>query len=170
MKGADVRVPLSTTPPRIKSVEVFQLVCLVEAKGLAQLTGVLVNEQVRVTGQPEGGENRKAIVVIALEVKRIVFKEHEGSPIREQGRLRFDDHAVEPVGVDLDQELPPRERGRARNELGQSMKRDRVGIGLAYVPAAAAAPGTPIEVDVRGRPRAAEVRERPLYKSGEGSG
>jgi aminomethyltransferase len=39
-----------------------------------------------------------------------------------------------------------------------------VGIGMAYVPAAAALPGTPIEVDVRGKRRAAEVRERPLYK------
>jgi len=38
------------------------------------------------------------------------------------------------------------------------------GIGMAYVPAAARAPGTPIEIDVRGKPRAAEVRERPLYK------
>ena len=39
-----------------------------------------------------------------------------------------------------------------------------VGIGMAYVPAAAAAPGTPIEVDVRGKLRAAEVRTKPLYK------
>ncbi|HEX2071852.1 MAG TPA: glycine cleavage system aminomethyltransferase GcvT [Thermoleophilaceae bacterium] len=39
-----------------------------------------------------------------------------------------------------------------------------VGIGLAYVPAAAATPGTPIEVDVRGKRRAAAVREKPLYK------
>jgi aminomethyltransferase len=37
------------------------------------------------------------------------------------------------------------------------------GIGLAYVPAAAAGPGTPIEVDVRGKARQAEVREKPLY-------
>jgi aminomethyltransferase len=37
------------------------------------------------------------------------------------------------------------------------------GIGMAYVPSAAAAPGTPIEVDVRGKARAAEVREKPLY-------
>ena len=37
------------------------------------------------------------------------------------------------------------------------------GIGLAYVPAADAQPGTAVEVDVRGRARAAEVRERPLY-------
>jgi len=37
------------------------------------------------------------------------------------------------------------------------------GIGMAYLPAAAASPGTPIDVDVRGRTRRAEVRERPLY-------
>jgi aminomethyltransferase len=37
------------------------------------------------------------------------------------------------------------------------------GIGLAYVPAAAAGAGTPIEVDVRGKARQAEVREKPLY-------
>jgi aminomethyltransferase len=39
-----------------------------------------------------------------------------------------------------------------------------IGIGMAYVPAAAATPGTPIEVDVRGKRRPAEVRERPLYR------
>ena len=39
------------------------------------------------------------------------------------------------------------------------------GIGLAYVPAGAAAPGTPIEVDVRGKSRAAEVRDKPLYET-----
>jgi aminomethyltransferase len=38
-----------------------------------------------------------------------------------------------------------------------------IGIGMAYVPAATAEPGTPIEIDVRGKPRAAEVRARPLY-------
>jgi aminomethyltransferase len=37
------------------------------------------------------------------------------------------------------------------------------GIGMAYVPVAAAQPGTPIEVDVRGKLRAAEVRKKPLY-------
>jgi len=37
------------------------------------------------------------------------------------------------------------------------------GIGMAYVPREAAEPGTPIEVDVRGKRRAAEVRKRPLY-------
>jgi aminomethyltransferase len=39
-----------------------------------------------------------------------------------------------------------------------------IGIGMAYVPAAAARPGTSIEVDVRGKPRTAEVRPKPLYK------
>jgi len=39
-----------------------------------------------------------------------------------------------------------------------------IGIGMAYVPAEAATPGTAIEVDVRGRVRAAEIREKPLYK------
>jgi aminomethyltransferase len=39
-----------------------------------------------------------------------------------------------------------------------------VGIGMAYVPVAAATPGTDLEVDVRGKPRAAEVREKPLYR------
>jgi aminomethyltransferase len=39
-----------------------------------------------------------------------------------------------------------------------------VGIGMGYVPMRAAQPGTPIEVDVRGKKRPAEVRARPLYK------
>ncbi|HEX4759535.1 MAG TPA: glycine cleavage system aminomethyltransferase GcvT [Thermoleophilaceae bacterium] len=38
-----------------------------------------------------------------------------------------------------------------------------VGIGMAYLPVAATEPGTKIEVDVRGKARAAEVREKPLY-------
>jgi aminomethyltransferase len=40
-----------------------------------------------------------------------------------------------------------------------------VGIGMAYLPAAAATPGAPIEVDVRGKRREAAVRGKPLYKS-----
>ena len=45
-----------------------------------------------------------------------------------------------------------------------------VGIGMAYVPRAATAPGTPIEVDVRGKHRSAEVRERPLYRKESADG
>src|SRR4051812_8487425 len=44
-----------------------------------------------------------------------------------------------------------------------------IGIGMGYVPAAAAQPGTAIEVDVRGKKRPAEIRKRPLYsKTAEG--
>jgi aminomethyltransferase len=38
-----------------------------------------------------------------------------------------------------------------------------VGIGMGYVRKDLAAPGTEIEIDVRGKRRAAEIRERPLY-------
>jgi aminomethyltransferase len=39
-----------------------------------------------------------------------------------------------------------------------------VGIGMGYVPADRAQPGTEIEIDVRGRRRPARVETRPLYK------
>jgi aminomethyltransferase len=39
------------------------------------------------------------------------------------------------------------------------------GIGMAYVPISIAEePGAPIEVDVRGKLRSAEIREKPLYR------
>jgi aminomethyltransferase len=41
----------------------------------------------------------------------------------------------------------------------------QLGIGMAYLPVAAAEPGTEVEVDVRGKPRAAEVRQKPLYEN-----
>jgi aminomethyltransferase len=39
-----------------------------------------------------------------------------------------------------------------------------VGIGMAYVGAAAAQPGTAIEIDVRGKLREAVVAQKPLYE------
>jgi aminomethyltransferase len=41
------------------------------------------------------------------------------------------------------------------------------GIGLGYVPAAAAAVGTELSVDVRGRSRRARIVKRPIYKREE---
>ena len=38
-----------------------------------------------------------------------------------------------------------------------------IGVGMAYVPAGRTEPRTQIEIDVRGKPRQAEVREKPLY-------
>ena len=42
------------------------------------------------------------------------------------------------------------------------------GIGLAYVDSSLASPGTRITVDVRGRPRPAEVVKKPIYKREDG--
>jgi aminomethyltransferase len=38
-----------------------------------------------------------------------------------------------------------------------------VGIGLGYVPSASGVPGTELVIDVRGKPRRAEVKKKPLY-------
>ena len=38
------------------------------------------------------------------------------------------------------------------------------GIGMAYIPAARAEPGTHLEIDVRGRMRAAVIVPKPIYK------
>jgi aminomethyltransferase len=37
-----------------------------------------------------------------------------------------------------------------------------VGLGMAYVPAAAEAPGTALTIDVRGKQRRAEVVQKPI--------
>lgn len=42
-----------------------------------------------------------------------------------------------------------------------------VGIGMAYLPAERAVPGTAIEIDVRGKVRPAVVKEKPLFRKGE---
>jgi aminomethyltransferase len=42
-----------------------------------------------------------------------------------------------------------------------------VGIGMGYVPADRAEPGTPIQIDVRGKLREARVERRPLYRPDE---
>jgi aminomethyltransferase len=39
-----------------------------------------------------------------------------------------------------------------------------IGIGMAYVAAELAEPGTELEIDIRGRRRAAKVRSKPLYE------
>jgi aminomethyltransferase len=42
-----------------------------------------------------------------------------------------------------------------------------VGIGMGYVPAATASPGTELTIDVRGRPRKARTVPKPIYKREE---
>jgi glycine cleavage system aminomethyltransferase T len=41
------------------------------------------------------------------------------------------------------------------------------GVGLGYVPAAAAAPGSELRIDVRGNQRRAHIVRRPIYKREE---
>ena len=43
-----------------------------------------------------------------------------------------------------------------------------LGIGMGYVPAAAATPGTELTIDVRGKERQATVVPKPIYKREEG--
>jgi aminomethyltransferase len=64
----------------------------------------------------------------------------------------------------------PRQGNPVRTERGEGVVTSgslspclETGIGMAYVPSEAAAPGTAVEVDVRGKARAAEIREKPLY-------
>jgi aminomethyltransferase len=45
-----------------------------------------------------------------------------------------------------------------------------IGIGMAYLPVEKAEPGTEIEIDVRGKPRAARVERKPLYRPEETDG
>jgi aminomethyltransferase len=45
-----------------------------------------------------------------------------------------------------------------------------IGIGMAYLPAAKADPGSQIEIDVRGKTRTARVERRPLYRPEESDG
>ncbi|MGE0226999.1 MAG: glycine cleavage system aminomethyltransferase GcvT [Dehalococcoidia bacterium] len=57
--------------------------------------------------------------------------------------------------------------GRMLSELtsGAYSPSLRVSIGMAYLPAALATPGTRLAVDVRGQPVAAEVVRRPFYRA-----
>ena len=64
----------------------------------------------------------------------------------------------------------PRQDNPIRTEAGEGVVTSGslspcldVGIGMGYLPVEASDPGTSIQVDVRGKLRDAEVREKPLY-------
>ncbi len=64
----------------------------------------------------------------------------------------------------------PRQGNPVRTEAGEGVVTSGslspcldVGIGMGYLPVGASDPGTSIQVDVRGKLRDAEVREKPLY-------
>jgi aminomethyltransferase len=65
----------------------------------------------------------------------------------------------------------PRQGNPIRTEAGDGVVTSgtlspclEVGIGMGYVPVAATQAGTELQVDVRGKRRPAEVREKPLYR------
>jgi aminomethyltransferase len=71
----------------------------------------------------------------------------------------------------------PRQGNTIRAEQGEGVVTSgtlspclEIGIGMGYVPVETAEPGTEIEVDVRGKLRAAEVRKKPLYEKEPASG
>lgn len=71
----------------------------------------------------------------------------------------MDERAVPRAGMRIDE-------GGEVTSGGWSPVLDK-GIGLAYVASRLATPGTPLTVQVRGRPKAARVHEKPLYRRKE---
>jgi aminomethyltransferase len=79
-------------------------------------------------------------------------------PARKLAPFVMDEKAVPRQGMTVD--------GGVVTSGTHSPMLDR-GIGLAYVPAASAAPDTELVVDVRGRPRRARVVSKPIYRRSE---
>jgi aminomethyltransferase len=63
------------------------------------------------------------------------------------------------------QGMPIAEGGRVTSGTHSPML--DAGIGMGYIPAPLAAVGTPLTVDVRGRPRKARIVQKPIYKREE---
>jgi aminomethyltransferase len=85
------------------------------------------------------------------------IKEH--GPERKLAAFRMTEQAIPRQGMPID--------GGGEVTSGSLSPMLGIGIGLGYVPAAAAAPGTELTIDVRGRPRRAEVVTKPIYKREE---
>jgi aminomethyltransferase len=83
----------------------------------------------------------------------------ERGPERKLVAFRMTEQAIPRQGMSID--------GGGEVTSGSQSPMLGVGIGLGYVPAAAAAPGTELTIDVRGRPRHAEVVTKPIYKREE---
>ena len=54
--------------------------------------------------------------------------------------------------------------GAARVTSGTHSPMLDQGIGMGYVPARSAAPGTGLVVDVRGKPRRGHIVQKPIYR------
>jgi aminomethyltransferase len=83
-------------------------------------------------------------------------------PERKLVAFRMTEQAIPRQGMRIDAEA-----GDGEVTSGSLSPMLEVGIGLGYVPAEAAAPGTTLTVDVRGRARRGEVVSKPIYKREE---
>jgi aminomethyltransferase len=83
----------------------------------------------------------------------------ERGPDRKLVAFRMTDQAIPRQGMAI--------AGGGEVTSGSLSPMLEVGIGLGYVPAAMSEPGTELTIDVRGRPRRAEVARKPIYKREE---
>jgi aminomethyltransferase len=86
------------------------------------------------------------------EVRRI----KEQGPERKLAAFVMEEKAIPRQGMAID--------GGGEVTSGSHSPMLDVGIGMGYVPAARAVPGTTLTIDVRGKPRAAKVVQKPIYK------
>ena len=86
------------------------------------------------------------------EVRRI----KEQGPERKLAAFVMEEKAIPRQGMAID--------GGGEVTSGSHSPMLDVGIGMGYVPAARAVPGTTLTIDVRGKPRAAKVVKKPIYK------
>ena len=77
-------------------------------------------------------------------------------PERRLAAFVMEDKAIPRPGMPID--------GGGEVTSGSHSPMLEIGIGLGYVPAASAQPGTELTIDVRGRPRRARVVKKPIYK------
>jgi aminomethyltransferase len=83
----------------------------------------------------------------------------ERGPERKLVAFRMTEKAIPRQGMSID--------GGGEVTSGSLSPMLDIGIGLGYVPAAQADPGTELVIDVRGRARRAEVVRKPIYKREE---
>jgi glycine cleavage system T protein (aminomethyltransferase) len=93
-------------------------------------------------------------------------KEFEGAAVLR--RVKADGPERRLVAFVMDEKAIPRHGmpidGGGDVTSGSHSPMLEVGIGLGYVPAGQAQPGTELTIDVRGRPRRAHVVQKPIYK------
>ena len=80
----------------------------------------------------------------------------EDGPVRKLAAFVMEERAVPRQGMPI--------AGGGEVTSGTHSPMLDVGIGMGYVPAAQAEPGTGLTIDVRGNPRAARVVKKPIYK------